>query len=156
GLDTAFDQWRCSGRLDGLLQRGGARQVELDGRTVSLLAVDIDVPARLLDETIDHAQSKAGALSECLCREKWVENLFADSRRNANASIAHCNHHIGARCNLSMRPGISLVEYHIAGFERELTAFRHGVARVDCKVEQRRGELVGIDKRGPGMFVQRR
>src|SRR5262249_19976341 len=85
GLGAALDQWRRGSRLDGLLQSGGARQVELDGRTMSLLAVDTDVSSRLLDETIDHAQPEASALADALSREERVENLVADSRRNAGS-----------------------------------------------------------------------
>jgi hypothetical protein len=120
-----------------------------------LLAVHVDLPAGLLDEPVDHAQPEAGALAHALGREEWIEDLVADGRRNAAAGIAHCDHDIVAGRSLGMRVSVRFIERDVAGLERELSALGHGIARVDREVEQRRGELGGIDKRGPGMFVER-
>ena len=44
----------------------GAREIKLDGRSVALFAVELDVAARLLDEAVDHAQSQSGAFAHFL------------------------------------------------------------------------------------------
>ena len=35
-----------------------SRQIKLHSRAVTLFAIDLDVPVRLLDETVDHAEAK--------------------------------------------------------------------------------------------------
>src|SRR5882724_6469283 len=60
----------------GLIQSGGAWQIDLDRRSVTFLAVNLDMPARLLDEAEHHAETEAGALADFLCREEGVEDLF--------------------------------------------------------------------------------
>jgi hypothetical protein len=127
GLHAAFDQ-RRGGRFDDRLRRARARQIKLDARALSLLAVHVDLPAGLLDESVYHAQPEAGALADALGREEWIEDLVADGRRNAGAGIAHRDHHILARRNLGMRAGVRFIEHDIAGFERELSALGHGIA----------------------------
>ena len=47
-------------------------QIDLHGRAVIRLAVDLEVTARLLDEAVDHRQAEAGALPLGFCR---VERL---------------------------------------------------------------------------------
>ena len=50
-------------------------------------------------------------------------------------------------------PGISsgsgadifLVDKHIGGFDGELAAVRHRVARVDGQIDERRFEVIGVD-----------
>ena len=59
-----------------LLQSGRARQVDLDGRAVAFLAVDLDVAAGLLDEAVHHAEAEAGALADLLGGEEGLEHPF--------------------------------------------------------------------------------
>jgi hypothetical protein len=56
-----------------------ARQEQADGRADALLALDLDVAARLLDEAIDHRQAKARALPQRLGRVEGIEDLGSTS-----------------------------------------------------------------------------
>jgi len=55
-----------------------------------------------------------------------------------------------------MHRGIGLVEIDVAGFQRELAAIGHRVARVQREIEDRCRELVRIDQRRPGVRRQQR
>ena len=55
-----------------------------------------------------------------------------------------------------MHAGVTIVEMNVAALDRQLAAIGHRVARVERKVEQRGGELVGIDHRGPGVLGEHR
>src|SRR5690242_8545209 len=103
------------------------------------LAIDFDVTARLLDETIDHAQAQACPLANALGGEKRLENLLANCLWNATTGIAYRNHHVIAGSNVNIRIDIVLVENDIARFKRQLAAVRHRVARVYSEVKKRCG-----------------
>ena len=120
------------------------------------LAVDLDVAARLLDEAVHHAQPQAGALADILGGEERLEHFFQNVRRHAAAGVAHRDHHVGARAHLRVRLRIGLVEDDVAGFERELAAVRHRVARIDRKIEQCGGELCRIGDGAPDIVFQHR
>jgi hypothetical protein len=64
-----------------------ARQEEMDGRAEALLALDLDVAARLLDEAIDHRQAKARALPQRLGRKEGIEDLAQHIGRHAHARV---------------------------------------------------------------------
>src|SRR5262249_33953467 len=93
--------------LDYLLRLTRARQIQLDRGAVSLLAVDIDVSTRLLDETVDHPE--AGALADPLGGKERIEDLVADARGNAAAGIAHRDHHIVAGTNLGVGTAVRFI-----------------------------------------------
>ena len=64
---------------DPLLVVARARQVDPDRGALAGLAVDFDVAARLLDETINLAQAEAGALAGLFGREERLEGARGDS-----------------------------------------------------------------------------
>src|SRR3546814_3272445 len=60
-------------RLDrGVAER--TRQVEPGGRAVPHLAIDLEVPARLLGKAIDHAEAEAGSFAVRLRRKRSEEH----------------------------------------------------------------------------------
>ena len=156
GLGAALDVGGNRGFGGGLVQSRRARQVHLDRGAVAFLAVDLDVPARLLDEAEHHAQTKAGALADLLGGEEGIEHLFQVCGRDPGAGVAHGNHDIVADRDLAVHARVAFVEIDVVGLERELAAIRHGVARVQGKVEDRGGELVRIDQRRPGVLGEQR
>ena len=52
--------------------------------------------------------------------------------------------------------GVVLVEHDVPGFERQLAAVRHGVARIQGEVEDRGRELAGIDQGRRGIVREHR
>src|SRR5437762_12301717 len=86
------------GRLDGDGdgRARARRKVHLDGGAVAFLAVDLDVPGRLLDEAIDHAEPEPGALAGALRGEERIEHLVEDPRGNTDAGVAHRDQRVTA------------------------------------------------------------
>src|SRR5262249_39362994 len=82
-LMTAFD--RRTRRHIGGVEFACPRQVELDRGAVPLLAVDLDVPAGLLDEPVHHAEPETGSLAYVLGGEEGIEHAIPDRRRNSGA-----------------------------------------------------------------------
>ncbi len=146
-------RWLCR----DLLRRGiRLRQIELEGRAKTLLAVKLDVAAGLLDEAVDHAQPEPGSLAHTLGRKERIEHPVADRLGNSGAGIAHRDHDIIADLNVAIGRGIILIETHIVGFQNQLAAARHGVAGVDRKIEQRSTELARVDQGRPQLVRQHR
>ena len=114
---------------------------------MALLAVDHDVAGGLLDEAVHHAEAEAGALAGPLRGEERVEHLVEHVSRNAGPGIAHGDHGVAAGPDVAVHPGIVLVEHDRAGFDDQLAAVRHGVAGVEGEIEDRGGQLIGIDDR---------
>ena len=67
---------------------------------MALLAVDLDVAVRLLDEAVDHAEAEAGALADFLGGEERLDDLVEQMRRDAAAGIADGDQHVGSRRHL--------------------------------------------------------
>lgn len=59
-----------------------------------------------------------------------------DVRRHAGARIADAEADVLPRIYVAGPGRISIVQMRVAGFDRELAAFRHGVARVDGQVQR--------------------
>jgi len=133
---------------------GDMRQIQPDRRAVTFLAVGLDMAARLLDETIDHAQAEAGTLAELLGSEERLEHPVSDRRRNAGAVVAHRYHDVGTQHRFRIGPDISLVEHDIGALECQLAAVGHGVAGIDGEIDQRGGQLGRIGVGETGTFYQ--
>ena len=117
-------------------------------------AVDLDVSARLLDEAEHHAQPKAGAPADLLGREEGFEYPLEQRRRDSGAGVADRDHHVVAGRELAVHARVVFVEEHVAGLEREPAAVGHRIARIDCQIENGRGQQVWIGQRGPCIFGQ--
>src|SRR3546814_19930692 len=79
------------------LALGRARQPDLDPRALAQLALDIDRPARLLGEAIDHRKTEAGAFADILGGEEGFEHLLQYFVRDAAAAVGDRAQHIGTR-----------------------------------------------------------
>src|SRR5262245_10099781 len=124
---------------------GAGRQVHLDRRAMAFLTVDLNMPGRLLDEAVDHAQSETGSLAGTLGGEKRIEHLVDYVGANADAGVAHRDQDVVSGADIIIVPGVILVEHDEAGLKDELAPIRHCVARVQCEIEQRSCKLGGID-----------
>ena len=131
-----------------------ARQIELDRRAFADLAVDFHMPARLLDEAVDLRKPQARAVSDVLGREERIEGLGLHLRRHSAAGVRHGQHDILAGHHFGLRGGVFFIEMNIRGFDRQLAAIRHRVARIDGEIEDRELELIGIGMRPPNAAAQ--
>src|SRR5207302_9376355 len=118
-------------------------------RAFARLAVDLYVTAGLLDETVYLAEPETRAGIDRFCREERLEGAVHDLLGHAGAVIGHRDHDVLARQDLRIGPAITLVEKGVAGFECQLAAVAHRVARIDREVQQRAFEFIGIDLDAP-------
>src|SRR3546814_21056497 len=96
------------------LALGRARQPDLDPRTLAQLALDIDRPARLLGEALDHRKTEAGAFADILGGEDGFEHLLQYFGRDAAAAVGDREQHIGTRrqAPLVVASGLALFAGH--------------------------------------------
>src|ERR1700676_1945104 len=122
-----------------------AREIEFDGRAFANFAVNFDVAARLLGETVDLGQTQAGPVPNILSCEERIEGFRQHVRRHPTSTICNSDHDVLTRYDLDLTCRIALVEKDICGFKRELPAFGHRIARVDRQIDDRDFELIWID-----------
>ena len=134
----------------------GRRQIELDRGAVADLAVDPDMPARLLDEAVDHAQPEARALADFLGGEERLEHLVLHLLGHAGAGVADGKHHIGAGPHVGIGLRVGFVEHDVARLQQQLAAVRHRVAGVDRHVEHGVRKLRGVDMGGRHFLLEDR
>lgn len=80
--------------------------------------------------------------------EKRLEYLVAHLRGHAAAGVAHGEHRIGTRANVWIHSHIGFVEHDVGRLQHQLAAVRHRVSCIDRQIQQRIGELRGIDVNG--------
>src|SRR6185437_13735903 len=91
----------------------GARQINLERRALAFLAVEFDMAARLLDETVNHRKPEAGAFADLFGGEERLEYFLLDGRGNSGPGVAHREHNVRARHHLAVSAGVFLVEMDI-------------------------------------------
>src|SRR5207247_10181198 len=87
-----------------------AREIQLESRALSHLAVRADVSAGLPYEPVDHAQPKAGSLALRLCREERLINTGKHVSRHPAAVIAYLDDCRFARQELGRSVGAIAVK----------------------------------------------
>src|SRR6185437_5133882 len=120
-------------------------QPDLYGRAAPQLAFNGDVAAGLRDESIDLAQTQAGAVSDLLGGEKRVERPRDGFLIHSRAGVGDGYQDVTA-IRRSIGAGDDGPAIRIGCFNRERATIEHGVARVDGKVEQGIIQLVRIDE----------
>ena len=122
-----------------------ARQIETDGGSLADLAVDVGVPARLFHEPIDRAEAKAGPPPRLLGGKERLERAGDDIGRHADPFVGHREFDVVTRSCIGRMRQIVLRQCDIAGLDQDPAAVRHGVARIDRKVQNSILDLAGID-----------
>ena len=88
--------------LSGCSSRRG--QIKLHRGARAGLAVDLDVPARLLDEAVHHGEAQAGTLADLLGGEERLEHAVQHLLAHAAAGVGDRDQHILARISPPPRP----------------------------------------------------
>src|SRR4030095_14440406 len=101
---------RAGPGLPAFAHRPVNRQMDLDGGPEPDLAVDADVTAGLLDETIHHAQPEARALADLLGGEERIERPRQYLRRHSGSGIADHQRDVSSGRDLASLPADGLVE----------------------------------------------
>ena len=103
----------------------------------------------LARESVDLAQAEAGALALRLRRVERLERMLHDIGRHARAGIDHRDDHVVAGRDVVEAAIIGRAERRVVRGDGQGAAVRHGIARIDGKIDQRAFELVAIDLRRP-------
>src|SRR3984885_339291 len=86
------------------------RQVDFHRGSLSDLAVDADMAARLLHEAIDLAETKAGAMANLLSRKERLEHAAHCVFSHPAAGIAHTHHDVLAGADFEIHFAIFAIE----------------------------------------------
>src|SRR4026209_2691028 len=106
----------------------GSWQIDLDRRTMALLAIDADVAARLLDKAVHHREPKAGAFTPRFGGEEGLEDFIEDVKGDSAAGIRDAQEHVLAGLDVAELRRIGVVEIGIGGFDRQMAAGRQSRA----------------------------
>src|ERR1700738_1809822 len=101
----------------------------------------MDMALRLPGEAVDHREAKPGPLPERLGGEEWIEGARPHGRRHANTAVRDAQAHVRAGSDIAEFGGKGRLDLGVHDFDSELAAVRHGVARIDDKIEQRAFKL---------------
>ncbi len=142
-----FRQRRHRPVLGGLAAVAG--QVELHGRALAHLAVDLAVAIGLPGEAVDHRQAKPRALADRLGGEERVEGALDHLGRHAGTGVGDADADVLAGTHAARVGSVGAVEVCVAGLDGERATVGHGVAGIDDQVEDRALELVGVAQREP-------
>jgi hypothetical protein len=82
------------------------------------------VPARLLDEAVDHGEAKPRALADLLGGEEGLERARHRLLAHPTAGVGHADRDILARHHLRILRDIAPVEMGVGGLDGELAALR--------------------------------
>src|SRR5690606_1626651 len=77
-----------------------------------------------------------------------------DFRRHAAAGVRYGDHHIVADLRIAVDFDITAVDLDILEVYDDPAALRHGVARIDDQIDDRRLQLCRIDHRGPQRVIE--
>jgi len=138
---------RARRRLDGRLRRAG--QIDLDGRAVADLAVDLDMAVALLHEAVSHAQPEARALAFGLRGEERIECALDDILRHACSCVSNGQHHVLPGGDIGHGRDVFVVEHRVRQLHRQPAAVGHRVSRIDREIEDHVLELMDVDQRVP-------
>src|SRR6185312_8988695 len=123
-----------------LYARRRLRQVYRDGSAGAGRGVDLGMAAGLLGKAIDLAEPKARSLADILRGEEGLEGAVADLGQHARSRVGDDDCRILARGPvIAVRRCLRAVRWPRR--DGETAARRHGVARIDREIEERRLEL---------------
>src|SRR5207248_7028985 len=94
-------------------------KVDLEHSPVPELAVDPDVPAALLDQTVNGRETETGALALLFRREERLEQALARRDVHAVPRVGDRKPHVSAGNHLRMPPYIGFVELNRRRLDRE-------------------------------------
>ncbi len=143
-LVAAGHRARLGGVARRLHQRFGPRQVDPEGRAPSRCTLDGDVASVLLDDPVHGGEPEAASLLGRLGREEGLEDPLARLLVHPVAGVARLEQDVRPARGGRMGCYERRVELDVARLDRQASALRHRVARVDREVHDHLLELAGI------------
>ena len=130
-----------------------ARQVHLERRAVTALAVHPNRSAALLDDAVHGRETKTRAFAALLGREERLENPRLRRLVHSGAGIGDGQHHVRAGDGAAMGRRVRGVELDVRRLDRQLPARQHRVASVDREVDD---DLLDLPRIGVDAIERRR
>ena len=108
------------------------REINLEGGASAEDAIGPDIAAALLYNPIHGRQRpRPVPFPNSFVRKKgFKESSLRLGCPHAYARVAHRKHHVRPRVHGSMPPRISFIQLYVGGFNRQLPAPGHGIARI--------------------------
>src|SRR5262249_51724222 len=132
---------RESAAQDSVRVRFDPGQEDLEGRPLSGLAPDENVPAALLDDPVDGRKAEPRSLVPLLRGEERLEDPLAGLLVHSHPGVAYGEHDPGAGARAELRRDASFAGAQLPRLDRERAAFRHRVAGVDGEIQDHLLEL---------------
>src|SRR5215470_14419159 len=125
-----------------------ARQEDAKGRAPAHLRFGIDKTAGLLDDAVDGGKSETCAFTDVLRRKERLKDLVHDVMWDADANIGDLNLHVVRRRHSLVVEASAFLRANIGGSDRQSSAVRHCITRIDGEVHDHLLELrdVGPDR----------
>ena len=120
----------------------------------ALPALDPDIAAALLDETIDHREPKAGPFAERFRRVEGLEHLAHGLGADPDPGVADPDHRVVAGIDPILARSLGRGDFDLPCRDGKPTTVRHGIARVDREVDDGALELIGVRQRRPYIRLQ--
>ena len=105
--------------------------------------------AGLLDEAEHLAEAKSGPMPGRLGREEGLKNLTDNVGRNSCTRVGDRNRRILAGRHIRIRLRIGIIKMRVRRLDRQATAIRHGVTRIQRQINDGAFELMRVDVCGP-------
>jgi len=120
------------------------RQVKLDGRALTDLRVDFHMAAGLLDIAEHLAEPETGSLAHLLGGEEGFESALDHLDRHARPGVANAHQYILTGGDFVVQQRIAVIKVGVGRLDRQPPAAFHGIAGIDCQVDDRVFQLTGI------------
>src|SRR6266481_4836013 len=135
-----------------LPSRGGHRQIDTKGRALHRFTLYLDKTFVAAYDSINHGKTQTRSLTGLFRREKRLEDSLLNVFIHSYAGVDDLNTHVLLWvCFIVVLQGLSGDNI---GLERELAAFRHRVACIDAKIQQRLHDLIGVGRDWRELMVQ--
>src|SRR5579863_9252986 len=141
-------------RLTPLNRLIDARQIDLEDRPVSELAVDPDVTATLLYDPVDGGKSEPSAFADFLRRKKRLKNVRFCLLVHSSPSIGHDEKHVSTCDERRMVGGILVVQVGVTSFDHQFSTPRHCIACVHGQIHDDLLDLSRISFHGAQCGIQ--
>ena len=121
-------------------------QQDLEAAAASRFALYRDVALALLHDTVHRGEAEPSPAAQFFGSEERFEDMSLGGRIHAHAGVGNHQLHISPRARAYVLAGIIPVEFPILGFEHELTAVGHSIARVHHQIQEHLLNLIGISQ----------
>src|SRR3990172_3945740 len=97
----------------------GPRQVHLNRRAFTGLALHPNVPPALLHYPIDSSQAETSSFAYLLGGKKWFKEMSLSLLVHACSSVSHREDHVRAGLHVDVPASICLLQFGVSRFDRQ-------------------------------------